>query len=80
MATPLTGIPTPTYGPNVWSIIASMAAALEALAVVPFASEAARDAAIPNPTEGRVAYVNGNGLCVYLPTGWAYVALAEVTP
>ena len=36
MATPLTGIPTPTYGPNTWAVLADMAAALEALGVVVF--------------------------------------------
>lgn len=76
MATPLTGIPTPTYGPDAWAVLAAMAAQLEALCVVPFDSEAARDTAIPHPTEGRTAYVagSGGGLCVHTPTGWQYVA------
>lgn len=73
--TPLTGIPTPSYGPDTWTVLAAMAAALEALCVVPFNTEAARDSAIPNPAEGRVAYVRGasGGLCVFTPTGWQYL-------
>lgn len=76
MPTPLTGIPTPTYSPSAWTDLAAMAAALEALGVVVFASEAARAAAIPNPTEGRVCYVAGaaGGVSVYTATGWRYLA------
>lgn len=76
MATPLTSIPTPTYGPDAWTVLAAMAASLEALGVPPFATEAARDTAIPAPTEGRVCYVAGatGGVCVYTSTGWRYLA------
>ena len=82
MATPITGIPTPTYGPGTWADLAAMAAALEALCVVVFDSEADRDDALPNPNEGRVCYVKGaaGGLCVHTPTGWQYVAWREVAP
>lgn len=75
MATPLTGIPTPTYGPNTWAVLADMAAALEALGVVVFDDETARDAAIPTPTEGRICYVKGStgGVCVQTATGWQYL-------
>lgn len=46
------------------------------LTVVPFAGEAARDLAIPDPTEGRVCYIAGasGGVSVYTPTGWKYLA------
>lgn len=76
MATPLTGIETPTYGPNTWATLASLAAALELLSVVPFDTEAARDAALPNPRDGQVAYVAGSagGVCVHTATGWRYLA------
>ena len=77
MATPLTGIPTPTYAPDAWTVIANMAAALERLGMVVFATEAARDAAIPAPTEGRVCYVAGatGGVSVHTgATGWKYLA------
>ncbi len=76
MATPLTGIKTPTYGPDAWDDIAAMAAALEALGLVPFDNETARDAAIPRPTEGRVCYVKGptGGVCVHTAAGWQYLA------
>ena len=82
MPTPLTGIPTPSYGPDTWTVLAAMAAALEALCVVVFDSEADRDDALPNPNEGRVCYVKGaaGGLCVHTPTGWQYVAWREVAP
>ena len=76
MPTPLTGITTPTYSPSAWTDLATMAAALEALGMVVFATEAARDTAIPSPTEGRACYVAGTtgGVCVYTPTGWRYLA------
>lgn len=79
MATPITGIPTPTYSPDAWTVIAEMAAALEALGISAFASEAARDAAIPDPDEGRVCYVVTLGVCVYTgpPLGWRYLAWAS---
>lgn len=76
MATPLTGIETPTYGPNTWTVLADMAAALEALGVIVFDDETARDAALPNPDEGVVVYVKGptGGVCVQTATGWQYLA------
>lgn len=82
MATPLTGIPTPTYSPSAWTAIASMAAALEALGVVVFDDEAARDAAIPTPTEGRVCFVKGStgGVSVYTSTGWQYLEYRAPAP
>lgn len=82
MPTPLTGITTPTYGPGTWDTLASMAASLEALGVVVFDTEADRDAAIPNPTEGRVCYVTGatGGVSVYTATGWQYLAFRPVVP
>lgn len=75
MATPLTGIETPTYAPDAFAVIATMAAALEALTVVPFATEAARDAAIPTPGAGRMAFVEdvGGGVCVYDGAAWRYL-------
>ena len=82
MPTPLTGIPTPTYGPNTWTQIANMAAALELLGVVAFPSEGARDAALPNPDEGQVCYVAGasGGVSVHTATGWRYLAWREQVP
>lgn len=79
MPTPLTGIPTPTYSPNMFTQLANMAEALEALSIVPFATEAARDTAIPAPNLGQTCFVAGasGGLCVYFGTtlGWQYLAL-----
>ena len=52
MPTPLTGITTPTYGPDTWDDMADMAAALELLGLVAFPSEGARHPALPNPPDG----------------------------
>ncbi len=75
MPTPLTGIVTPTYSPSAWTDMAAMAASLEALTVVPFATETARDAAIPTPSAGRMAFVAdvSGGVCVYDGTTWRYL-------
>lgn len=82
MATPLAGIPTPTYGPGTWADLAAMAAALELLGSVTFPTEAARDAAHPNPREGQLAFVSGasGGLCVHTATGWQYLAYRTAEP
>lgn len=79
MPTPLTGITTPTYGPDTWDDLADMAAALELLGLVAFPSEGARDAALPNPRDGQAAYVAGptGGVSIHTATGWRYLAWRE---
>lgn len=75
MATPLTGIPTPTYSPTAWADLADALAALEELAIVPFDTEGDRDDTIPFPNEGQACYIRGagGGVCIYTPTGWKYL-------
>jgi hypothetical protein len=75
MATPITGIETPVYGPSVWTGLASMAAALEALGVPRFASTTARDAALPSPATGQCCFVTGVGVQVR-NTSWVTLATA----
>lgn len=72
MPTPFTSIPTPTYGPDAWADLATMAASLEALGVPPFADATARDTAIPSPTTGQCCTVAGV-LYVYSGAAWTLV-------
>lgn len=72
MTTPITGITVPTYGPNTFTDLASMAASLEALGVPRFATAQARDVAITAPVQGQCCTVAGT-LYIYSGSSWGQV-------
>ena len=73
-STPLQGFDTPTYGPQTFNQIATIASQLEAIAVPRFPSEITRDQTITHPAEGQCAYIASLGLSVFDGTSWRYIA------
>lgn len=72
MATPITGIPVPTYGPNTFTDLATLAAGLEALGVPPFPDTTTRDATITAAVQGQCCTVAGV-LYIYSGSSWGQV-------
>jgi hypothetical protein len=73
MATPITGIETPVFGPSTWDDLAVMAARLEVLGVPGFDTTGARDQLIESPVKWQCATVAGV-LSIWSGSAWVAVS------
>jgi len=84
MATPITGIVQPEYGPDTFTDLATMATELEALGIPRFDTATDRDSAIPSPVQGQCCAVAGalyiyNGGWTSTGSGGGGTELAQTT-